>query len=136
MTVLRDELRAYSQASGVIDEAARAKAEADAYVAQTRDEIDSLKASATEKLNKVKKREIESENLASSLKADRESLRVEKDAAEKEIGKMWDTLKADIVKLNSDQADMLVKQTKYELDRAELDARIAKFQATVASMTQ
>lgn len=136
MTVLRDELKAYQEAKVTIADAAAAKTEADAYVAQTKAEIDSLKSSTTEKLNKAKKREAEATELANSLQADRAAIQAEKDAAEKEIGKMWDTLKADIVKLNSDQADVLAKQTKYEQDRAELDARIAKFQATVASMTQ
>ena len=136
MTVLRDELKAYQEAKVTIADAAAAKTEADAYVAQTKAEIDSLKASTTEKLNKAKKREADANELANSLQADRSAIQAEKDAAEKEIGKMWDTLKADIVKLNSDQADVIAKQTKYEQDRAELDARIAKFQATVASMTQ
>lgn len=136
MTVLRDELKAYQEAKVTIADAAAAKTEADAYVAQIKAEIDSLKASTTEKLAKAKKREAEADLLMVALKADRDAIQAEKDAAEKEIGKMWDTLKADILKLNSDQADVLTKQTKYELDRAELDARIAKFQATVASMTQ
>jgi len=131
-----DELKAYQEARVTIADAAAAKAEVDAYVAQTKAEIDSLKSSTTEKLNKAKKREAEANELTIALQADRAAIQAEKDAAEKEIGKMWDTLKADIVKLDSDQSDMLAKQSKYEQDRAELDARITKLQATVALMTQ
>lgn len=136
LVVLRDELKAYQEAKITIDNASVVKAEADAYVTKVKTEIDVLKASTTEKLNKAKKREADAEALNISLKNERDQIQAEKDAAEKEISKMWDTLKADIVKLNNDQADVLTKQTKYDQDRAELDARIAKFQATVASMTQ
>ena len=136
MTVVRDELKAYQEAKVTIADAVAAKTEADAYVAQTKAEIDSLKSSTTEKLNKAKKREAEANDLNIALQADRAAIQAEKDAAEKEIGKMWDTLKADIVKLNNDQADVAAKQAKYEQDRADLDARIAKYQATVALMTQ
>lgn len=136
LVVLRDELKAYQEAKITIDNASVAKAEADAYVTKVKTEIDAMKASTTEKLNKAKKREADAEALSASLKSERDQIQAEKDAAEKEISKMWDTLKADIVKLNNDQADVLTKQTKYDQDRAELDARIAKFQATAASMTQ
>ena len=136
MTVVRDELKAYQEAKVTIADAVAAKTETDAYVSQTKAEIDSLKSSTTEKLNKAKKREAEANDLTIALQADRAAIQAEKDAAEKEIGKMWDTLKADIVKLNNDQADVAAKQAKYEQDRADLDARIAKYQATVALMTQ
>ena len=136
MTVVRDELKAYQEAKVTIADAVAAKTDADAYVAHTKAEIDSLKSSTTEKLNKAKKREAEANELTIALQADRAAIQAEKDAAEKEIGKMWDTLKADIVKLNNDQADVAAKQAKYEQDRADLDARIAKYQATVALMTQ
>ena len=136
LTVLRDELKAYQDAKITIAEAVTAKAEADEYVAKVKAEIDSLKATAAEKVAKVKKREAEADALATSLQADRDAMQVEKDNAEKEISKMYDTLKADIIKLNDDQADVAAKLQKYEQDRAELDARIAKFQATAASLSQ
>ena len=136
MTVLRDELKAYQEAKVTIADAAAAKVAADAYVASTKADIDTMKTSTSEKLAKAKKREAEADLLMVALKADRDAIQAEKDAAEEEIGKMWNTLKADIVKLNSDQVDALAKHSKYEQDRAELDARIAKFQASVASMTQ
>lgn len=136
LSVLKDELVSFQQAKLTLEIANAAKKEADDYAAKIKADADALKKEVSEKLAKVKKRELENETVAVNNKADREAIKAEKDGVKAQIEQMWDGLKADIAQIKSDQLDIAQIKEKLEKDRADLDARIAKFQATAASLSQ
>lgn len=136
LSVLKDELVSFQQAKLTLEMANAAKKEADDYAAKIKADADALKKEVSEKLAKVKKRELENETVAVNNKADREAIKAEKDGVKAQIEQMWDGLKADIAQIKSDQLDIAQIKEKLEKDRADLDARIAKFQATAASLSQ
>jgi hypothetical protein len=136
LTVLRDELRDYQKAKLILADAQAAKQEADEYAAKVKADIDGLKTSTSEKLAKAKKREAEADCSADALAVERANIQAEKDAALQEVAALKAELDKERDALTLAQGELLSQQMKYEQERADLDARVAKFQATAAALSQ
>lgn len=136
LTVLRDELVAFQIAKVTLEQACAIKTEAEEYQASVKAELDTLKKESTEKLNKAKKREADASALHAENEAIRAALNAEKEGAQAEIDKMWDTLKSDIAQLQSDREEMIKQKEILQAGKDELNAKIAKLQATASSLVE
>lgn len=134
MAVLRDELAKRQGAMSAVEDAAKLRAEAEAYAASKKAEIDGAleEAKETNAKSKVQKAGLDARETDIDAKA--KALAIADAAFDNSVKAKKQSLANEEAALLKAQNELKLAQDKLASDQATLDARVKAFQAKVASI--
>ena len=134
MAVLRDELAKRQGAMSAVEDAAKLRAEAEAYAASKKAEIDGALEEAKETSAKSKAQKADLDARETDIDAKAKALAIADAAFNNSVAAKKQSLANEEAALLKAQNELKLAQDKLESDQATLDARIKAFQAKVASI--
>jgi hypothetical protein len=134
MAVLRDELAKRQGAMSAVEDAAKLRAEAEAYAASKKAEIDGAleEAKETNAKSKVQKADLDARETDIDVKA--KALAIADASFNSSVKDKKQNLANEEAALLKAQNELKLAQDKLASDQATLDARVKAFQAKVASI--
>ena len=134
MAVLRDELAKRQGAMSAVEDAAKLRAEAEAYAASKKAEIDGALEEAKETSAKSKAQKADLDARETDIDAKAKALDIADASFNSSVKAKKQSLANEEAALLKAQNELKLAQDKLESDQATLDARIKAFQAKVASI--
>jgi chromosome segregation ATPase len=134
MAVLRDELAKRQGAMSAVEDAAKLRAEAEAYAANKKTEIDGALEEAKETAAKAKTQKAALDQRETDIDAKAKALDIADAAFDNSVKAKKQSLANEEAALLKAQNELKLAQDKLASDQATLDARVKAFQAKVASI--
>jgi chromosome segregation ATPase len=134
MAVLRDELAKRQGAMSAVEDAAKLRAEAEAYAASKKAEIDGALEEAKETSAKSKAQKADLDARETDIDAKAKALAIADAAFNNSVAAKKQSLANEEAALLKAQNELKLAQDKLASDQATLDARVKAFQAKVASI--
>jgi chromosome segregation ATPase len=134
MAVLRDELAKRQGAMSAVEDAAKLRAEAEAYAASKKAEIDGALEEAKETSAKSKAQKADLDARETDIDAKAKALDIADASFNSSVKAKKQSFANEEAALLKAQNELKLAQDKLESDQATLDARVKAFQAKVASI--
>jgi len=134
MAVLRDELAKRQGAMSAVEDAAKLRAEAEAYAASKKAEIDGALEEAKETSAKSKTQKADLDARETDIDAKAKALDIADASFNSSVKAKKQSLANEEAALLKAQNELKLAQDKLTSDQATLDARVKAFQAKVASI--
>ena len=134
MAVLRDELAKRQGAMSAVEDAAKLRAEAEAYAASKKAEIDGTLEEAKETSAKSKVQKADLDARETDIDAKAKALDIADASFNSSVKAKKQSLANEEAALLKAQNELKLAQDKLASDQATLDARVKAFQAKVASI--